>query len=143
MRLIQAETIDFSLKPDQFSIGDLARHIPLIEVHVYIPIIKGASISYRGCDASFAPDLSRILGLYDLAEKELHEALDQLSDDDLRNKVKIPGGSISLYKWLQLILEHEIHHRAQIYQSLSHQGVDVPNLFGLSSEDLIEITKEN
>ncbi|MEL7003330.1 MAG: DinB family protein [Bacteroidota bacterium] len=124
----------------QFSVGDLARHIPLIELKFYLPIIKGESPSYAGCDSSLAPDTKTILELYKEAENEMTKVFTNEPDAVLNERIKIPNGDISLRKWLRLIVEHEIHHRGQIYQLLSAQGVDVPNIFGLSSEDLIDIS---
>lgn len=141
--LIQPENIDFSLSEKQFSIGDLARHIPLLELRFYIPIINGQATTYNGCSTSFASTATAILDLYDQAEEQLNKALSSYSDEQLNDKIKIPNGKISLQKWLQLILEHEIHHRGQIYQLLSLNGIKVPNIFGLSSEDLIEFSKKN
>ena len=54
--LITENNIDYSLNDKQFSIGDLARHIPLVELYFYLPIIKGLEPNYSGCDSSFAPD---------------------------------------------------------------------------------------
>jgi len=141
--LIEPSLIDFSLSKNQFSLGDLARHIPLLELHFYIPIIKGQPTSYSGCSASFAANTIEILNLLDQTEQQLAEVLTAFDDEQLSAKIKIPSGEISLQKWLQLILEHEIHHRGQIYQLLSFKGVKVPNIFGLSSEDLIGLSKNN
>jgi len=141
--LIEPSLIDFSLTKNQFSLGDLARHIPLLELHFYIPIIKGQPTSYSGCSSSFAANTIEILNLLDEAEQQLTEVLTPFDDEQLSAKIKIPSGEISLHKWLQLILEHEIHHRGQIYQLLSFKGIKVPNIFGLSSEDLIDLSRKN
>ena len=140
--LITANNINFSLNDKQFTIGDLARHIPLVELHFYLPIIKGLEPKYSGCDASFAADTASILQLYEQAELELRHLLKDKPSEFLREKVKIPKGEISLHKWLRIILEHEIHHRGQIYQLLSARGVKVPDIFGLSSEDLICLSQK-
>ncbi len=138
--LITEDNITFSLGEKQFSIGDLARHIPLVELHFYLPIIKGHATGYSGCGPSFAPDTASILALYEQAESEMRHILKDKPAEFLKERVTMPKGDISLYKWLRLILEHEIHHRGQIYQLLSACGASVPNIFGLSSEDLISIS---
>ena len=141
--LITANNINFSLNDKQFTIGDLARHIPLVELHFYLPIIKGLEPNYSGCDASFAADTASILQLYEEAELSLRHILKDKPSEFLREKIKMPKGEISLHKWLRLIIEHEIHHRGQIYQLLSARGVKVPDIFGLSSEDLISLSAKN
>lgn len=138
--LITENNINYSLNDKQFSIGDLARHIPLVELHFYLPVIKGHAPNYSGCGPSFASDTASILELYEQAESELRHILQDKPPGFLREKISMPKGEISLYKWLRLILEHEIHHRGQIYQLLSASGAIVPNIFGLSSEDLIDIS---
>lgn len=141
--LITENNIDYSLNDKQFSIGDLARHIPLVELYFYLPIIKGLEPNYSGCDSSFAPDTASILELYEQAELALRHILKNKPPEFLREKIRMPKGEISLHKWLRIILEHEIHHRGQIYLLLSARGVSVPDIFGMSNEDLISLSAKN
>jgi uncharacterized damage-inducible protein DinB len=63
------------------------------------------------------------------------EIFSRLSDEDLQKKCATPEGSqITKWKWLRLMLEHEIHHRGQIYLYLAILGVPTPSLYGLTSE---------
>ena len=141
--LITENNIDYSLNDKQFSIGDLARHIPLVELYFYLPIIKGLEPNYSGCDSSFAPDTASILALYEQAELALRHILKDKPPEFLREKIRMPKGEISVHKWLRIILEHEIHHRGQIYLLLSARGVIVPDIFGMSNEDLISLSAKN
>jgi uncharacterized damage-inducible protein DinB len=60
-----------------------------------------------------------------------------LSDEDLQRKCKTPDGTdITKWKWLRLMVEHEIHHRGYIYLYLAMLGVPTPPLYGLTSEQL-------
>ena len=141
--LITEKNIDYAFSDGLFSLGDLARHIPLVELYFYLPVIRGCKPTYSGCGASFAPDTASILTLYDEAESQLRGIMEGKPAEFLKERISMPGGEISLHKWLRLILEHEIHHRGQIYQLLSANGAQVPHIFGLSSEDLIQISTEN
>lgn len=62
-----------------------------------------------------------------------------LSDQDLQRKCETPGGApIAVWKWLRAMIEHEVHHRGQIYMMLGMLGVETPPLWGLREEELVE-----
>ena len=62
---------------------------------------------------------------------------EQLSDHDLQSKVTTPAGAeMTLWKWLRAMLEHEAHHRGQLYLMLRMNGIATPPLFGLTSEQV-------
>ncbi|MEO1587753.1 MAG: DinB family protein [Bacteroidota bacterium] len=64
----------------------------------------------------------------------------QLSPRDLRHKVRTPAGiEITLWKWLRAMLEHEIHHRGQLYMYLAILGIQTPPLYGLTSEEVAAV----
>ena len=73
--------------------------------------------------------------------EKLHaESMDifsQLSDADLNQKCLTPAGTeIQTWKWLRAMVEHEIHHRGQIYLYLGMLGVRTQPIFGLTSEQV-------
>jgi uncharacterized damage-inducible protein DinB len=60
-----------------------------------------------------------------------------LTDARLREKCETPAGaSFPIGKWLRLMIEHEIHHRGQLYMGLGILGVPTPPLYGLTSEQV-------
>jgi uncharacterized damage-inducible protein DinB len=71
------------------------------------------------------------------------EIFTRLTADDLNQKCLTPGGvSITVWKWLRAMVEHEIHHRAQIYTYLGLLGIAAPPIYGLTSEEVRERSKE-
>ena len=75
----------------------------------------------------------------DRCHSETVEILRGLSDADLREKCVTPGGAaLSVGKWLRLMVEHEVHHRGQIYMALGVLGVATPPIYGLTSEEVRE-----
>jgi uncharacterized damage-inducible protein DinB len=63
----------------------------------------------------------------------------RLTPDDLSGKCMTPEGtSLTTWKWLRAMVEHEIHHRGQVYLYLSMLGVPTPPLYGLTSEQVRE-----
>ncbi len=68
---------------------------------------------------------------------ESMELFAKLTDEDLKTKCETPDGAeITKWKWLRLMVEHEIHHRGQIYLYLGMLGVPTPPLYGLTSEQV-------
>jgi uncharacterized damage-inducible protein DinB len=43
-----------------------------------------------------------------------------------------------VWKWLRAMVEHEIHHRGQIYIYLSMIDVSTSPIYGLTSEEVFE-----
>jgi len=57
----------------------------------------------------------------------------------LQRKCATPDGAhITVWKWLRAMVEHEIHHRGQLYLYLSLLNVPTPPLYGLTSEEVRE-----
>jgi len=60
-----------------------------------------------------------------------------LTDDDLEQKCMTPGGvELRIGKWLRSMVEHEVHHRGQIYLYLAMLDVPTPPLYGLTEEEV-------
>jgi uncharacterized damage-inducible protein DinB len=60
-----------------------------------------------------------------------------LEPADLQRKCVTPGGAeLAVWKWLRAMIEHEIHHRGQIYVYLGMLGIHGPPLYGLTSEEV-------
>ncbi len=73
----------------------------------------------------------------DRLDKESTEIFSRLTDEDLTKKCMTPAGtSITTWKWLRAMVEHESHHRGQIYMMLSMLGVSSPPLYGLTEEEV-------
>ena len=63
----------------------------------------------------------------------------KIRDEDLQKKCTTPNGTpITVWKWMRAMIEHEIHHRGQIYLYLSMLNVETPPLYGLTSEEVFQ-----
>lgn len=92
---------------------------------------------YDGCGPELAAGYDNILAFFNEKHKESLAIFSQLTPDDLQRKCETPGGvSITLWKWLRAMVEHEIHHRGQIYLYLAMLGVTTPPLYGLTAEEV-------
>ena len=65
--------------------------------------------------------LSKVLSLpAEGLHRESVEIFSRLSNEDLNRKSATPeGSSITVWKWLRAMVEHEVHHRGQIYLYLA------------------------
>jgi len=86
-----------------------------------------------------AETYQEIVALRDRLHTESVQIFSELTVDDLQAKCTTPAGiQIAIGKWLRAMVEHEIHHRGQIYMYLSLLGVPTPPLYGLTSEQVRE-----
>ena len=89
-----------------------------------------------------AEDLDSIIAFMERMHQETVAILEGLSDEDLDRKGATPvGAPITAWKLLRAMVEHEIHHRGELYVYLALLGVPRPPLFGVTSEELREHTR--
>jgi len=99
--------------------------------------VQGHPGRYTTHDKELADGLENTLAFMEKLHAESVEIFARLTPEDLQRKCQTPdAASITIWKWLRLMLEHEIHHRGQIYLYLSILGVPTPPLYGLTSEQV-------
>ena len=137
--LIPAERLEWTWQPGKFTLGDLVRHLAGIERWMYAENAALRPSRYPGHGRELAEGLPAVRAYLERCHAESLEILRGLSDADLRAKTVTPGGaSIGVGKWLRLMVEHEIHHRGQLYMALGILGVPTPPIYGLTSEQVRE-----
>lgn len=137
--VVPPEHIDFTYKQGKFTIGDQIRHIAGIERYMYGETISGRKSAYPGCGKELADGYENIVLFFNEMHRQTIEIIKGFSDEDLNRKCMTPGDSeISIWKWLRAMVEHEIHHRAEIYIYLNMLNVKTPQIFGLSAEEVQE-----
>ena len=61
-----------------------------------------------------------------------------MTPEQLAGKCLTPAGTpITTWKWLRAMVEHEAHHRGQLYLMLNLLGVRTPPLYGLTEEEVL------
>jgi uncharacterized damage-inducible protein DinB len=136
---IPPDKLDWSYSPGKFTLGDLVRHIGAIERHMFAENVQGKPSRYQGCGKELADGYDQVVQFMERMHRESVEIFSGLSPEDLNRRCETPGGaSITVWKWLRSMLEHEIHHRGQIYLCLAMLGVPTPPLYGLTSEQVKE-----
>ena len=129
--------MDWSYAPGRFTFGGILRHLATIERYMYAETVQGKPSIYPGYDKSLQQDGETPLDFMDRLDAESIGIFRKLSDEDLTRKCVTPAGSsITISKWLRAMVEHESHHRGQLYLMLSMLGIATPPLYGLTEEEV-------
>jgi uncharacterized damage-inducible protein DinB len=130
---------DWTYKPGAFSFADLLRHLGAIERYMFAENARGLPSRYPGHNRELADGRDEVLVFLERMHREAMEIVGALSPEDLARRCQTPGGaSMAAWKWLRAMVEHEVHHRGQIYLMLGILGVPTPPLYGLTSEQVRE-----
>ncbi len=139
-RVVQAippDRIEWTFRAGKWTLGDLVRHIAAIERWMYGETLSNRPSRYTGCGRELADGYDAVLVYFDRMHTETIEILKGFSDADLKEKCATPAGSpLARAKWMRAMVEHEIHHRGQLYTYLAMLEVPTPPLYGLSSEEV-------
>lgn len=134
---IPPDRLDWTYQEGKFTFADLIRHLAAIERYMYAENAQRQPSRYPGHGKELADGYEEVMAYLDRTHKESIEIFGRLSDDDLRQKCKTPGeAEITVWKWLRAMVEHEIHHRGQIYVYLSMIDVPTAPIYGLTSEEV-------
>ncbi len=135
VRCVPPDKVDWSYRTGKFTLGDLGRHIAAINRYMYAETLQGKPSRYAGCGKQLAPTYHDIISFMEARHGESAEIISHLTN--LNDKCTTPDGTpITVWKWLRAMIEHEIHHRGQIYIYLAILGVPTPPLYGLTSEQV-------
>ena len=137
VRCIPADKVDWSFRQGKFTLGDLARHIATANRYIFAETLQGNPSRYAGCGRELAPSYDEIISLSETLHRESLEIISCLTD--LNADCRTPdGAAIATWKWMRAMVEHEAHHRGQIYTYLALLEVPTPPLYGLTSEQVAE-----
>ncbi len=137
INVIPAEHFDFAYMQDKFTIADQIRHIAAIERYMFAETIAGRKSAYQGCGKKLADGYENVLKYFNDLHRESLEIFSNLSNEDLKRKCTTPGNAeIAVWKWLRAMVEHEIHHRAQLYIYVNLLKIKTPPMFGLTAEEV-------
>ncbi len=145
-RVIEAiphDKMDWTYKEGKFTFGDIIRHIAATERFMYAENVQFKPTAYTGCGKNLAANHQEVMGFYQNCHHESLEIFEKLTPTQLQEKCLTPAGiPITIWKWLRAMIEHEVHHRGQVYVYLSILGVKSPPLYGLTSEQLIKVSSK-
>src|SRR5262245_23807419 len=118
--LIPADRIEWTHRARSFTLGDLVRHIAATERFMFAENAQLKPSRYPGHGPELAHGHEQVIAYLDRMHAEAMDIFRNLSDSDLQRTCQTPAGTpIVVWKWLRAMVEHEIHHRGQIYLMLS------------------------
>ena len=136
---IPPDQVEWTHRPGAFTLGDIVRHIGATERHMFAETARGHTSTYPGHGRELADGYDAIIAYLDRTHDEAVAIYRSLSPEDLASHCTTPAGtSITTWKWLRAMIEHEIHHRGQLYLMLGMLGVKTPPIYGLTEEQLRE-----
>ena len=133
------ERFEWTYREGKFTLGDLLRHLGAAERYMFAENVQDRPSRYPGHGRHLADGPEEVRDFLDRTHAESLEIFGHLTDQDLQRKCSTPAGiPITTWKWLRAMVEHEIHHRGQIYLYLGMLGISTPPLYGLTSEEVYE-----
>ena len=104
---------------------------------MFAETLAGRPSAYQGCGKDLADGYENVMNYYRELRDQSRAIILQLGDDGLQRKCLTPGNvEITAWKWLRSLIEHEIHHRGELYIYLNLIGVKTPPMFGLTAEEV-------
>ncbi len=134
---IPRDRLDWAPRAGAFSFGDLLRHLGAIERYMFAENAQGHPSRYPGQGRELADGYDEVMDFLARMHAESMAIFRALTPEDLARRCETPAGiAMTTWKWLRAMVEHEVHHRGQIYLMLGMLGVVTPPLYGLTSEEV-------
>jgi uncharacterized damage-inducible protein DinB len=135
--LVQEDDLEWSAAPGRMTPGDMIRHLAGIERYMYAETVHGRPSRFAGHRRELADGLAATVAYYDRLHAESRALFAELTDARLAEKCRTPADTpITVGKWLRAMLEHEAHHRGQLYFVLGMRGRTTPPIYGLTAEQV-------
>ena len=134
---IPSDRVEWAPAPNRWSLGDTVRHLAGVERFMWAENVHGRPTRYPGHGRSLADGLDAVLGYLDRCHSEAMPLFQALTPEQWSSKCLTPAGTpITTWKWLRAMIEHEAHHRGQLYLMLGMLDVKTPPIFGLTEEEM-------
>lgn len=136
--LVPPDRLEWRPVEGRWSLGDLARHLAGIERWMYAETMQGRPTRYPGHGRELADGLDAVIALHDRCHEEAMALFRAIPPGRWTGKsVTVAGTPITTWKWARAMVEHEAHHRGQMYLLLGLLGVPAPPLFGLTEPEVL------
>ncbi|MDX1631871.1 MAG: DinB family protein [Thermoanaerobaculia bacterium] len=134
---IPAERLEWGYDKSKFTFGDILRHLAAIERWMFAENVQGNPSRYPGHGRELADGRDEVFDYLERMHREALSIFGELGPEDLQRPCETPGGAeLRTWKWLRAMVEHEVHHRGQLYVYLGTLGISTPPLYGLTSEEV-------
>src|SRR5262249_9483346 len=78
----------------------------------------------------------------EMSARRFHERLQDTPNEWLNRRIEMidtPGATLSGWRLLMMMVEHEVHHRSQIDSYAGLEGWPVPHIFNRSAESIVAL----
>lgn len=134
---IPADVLEWVPAPGRWSVGDQVRHLAATERWMYAENVHGLPSRYAGHGRELADGLDAVVAYYDTMHVASRARFAALTAEQWNTRIATPAGTpIVVWKWLRAMIEHEAHHRGQLYFTLGLRGVVTPPIYGLTEPQL-------
>lgn len=134
---IPPDAIEWAPAAGRWSLGDIVRHLGAIERWMYAENSHGRPTRYPGHGQELAEGYEQVVAYLDICHEESMAEFRALTPEQWSGKAMTPAGTpITTWKWLRAMIEHEAHHRGQLYLMLGMLNVPTPPIFGLTEEEV-------
>lgn len=126
LKVAPQEKFDYQPKPDMMSLGKLVHHFAQAEQVLVRTALVGTFQKIELNLDGKSPD--EIAEIFDAKHNELMAEVSELSAEQLPEQVEFAGHQLRRIDLLRATVEHEIHHRGQLYTYLHLVDVTPPPL---------------
>ncbi|MCS6884457.1 MAG: DinB family protein [Acidobacteriota bacterium] len=126
MAVAPAEKFDWRPVESAMTLGELMRHLPSAEALI-VELVSGIKIN---TDLENKNSAQELVAEFDRIHEAAKEIVATLDDKTLEESVTLGPKTLQKKMLLYTMLEHEIHHRGQLYTYIRIAGVVPPPLFG-------------
>jgi uncharacterized damage-inducible protein DinB len=135
--LIPTDDVEWAPRDGWFTLGGIVRHVAGTERWLWAETVAGRPSRYGGHGPELAAGRDAVVEYHSRLHAESRSIFAALDERALMRPVVTPAGaSITCWKWLRAMAEHEAHHRGQLYLMLAMRGVVTPPIFGLTAEEV-------
>ena len=136
---IPEDRLEWTPRPGAFTLADIVRHLAGAERWMWAENVQGRPSRYPGCGPEVAAGHESAAGYMDALHQDAIEIFAGLTAEQLERRCPTPGGvTLPTWKWLRAMVEHEVHHRGQLYTMLGLLDVETPPLYGLTERQVFD-----
>jgi uncharacterized damage-inducible protein DinB len=129
-------TAAYRPRPEEWTCGQIVQHLAGAERFFVTKVVEDRFTTDLDVADVGAWDATR--ATLDAVHRAEMERLRALPDARLHAKVAdLDGGTVSAWRFLMAMVEHEVHHRSQLDAWLALAGTEPPQIYGYRMEDVV------
>lgn len=128
VKLIPEEKIEWKPKGALNSFGDILRHT--VETTNWgLAAVNGNPHKFNRCKRGEFATKNSLIAVMEKSRLQLFTMLANRHNEDLQKPVMLSDGNEATLKWLLFhLMEHDVHHRSQVFIYLRLLGINPPKI---------------